>query len=563
MASSWVNDFDSLQASEAGGPGARPGRVVKKALSRKEKIQEELKLLEWHKLANESALKAALMQNKALKSMVPDGVPAHTVDDARWIKKVIEQEHIKPLEVSKDYVLEYERREKENQERLTAQVERHISTLKTLREKLESRAELKSKTDEYRAWQRDFSSKKQAVMVGKTLEEIEEERIAAEGGGGPASHDEAHGGSSSSAAKKAKVQAAVGNSQELSNVLESLNKLAELENRITSLERDNVYEKMISQERPKVSDRTVLDFRKARQGIEKGPTAIVYALRPKKTSWQVQVPSGRAPVGAAGAAVRAKQRGMMRGGDDQGDGGTFLTGYEGQEMDPDERRRERQRNLALAPAGQKEMRSRMQSKRARGKEQAAGGRRHDEAMKELNRRRNEQQIQKRPPRGIAAAALNRGAAAGIKSKNKHLQDFEKLKSGFKKRRGAEIFRPPPPSYSNPPPTHSILLSLPISLLPDEMQGLGNQRSARAGGGGLSAVRAVSQTAPAAGGGTGPRRLGGGVGGTTVSRIVGGGLTRRTDAPSMNRRGGAPSTAPIQGAAVMGIGGVRAIRQNRG
>lgn len=431
MASTWVNDFDSMQSSDApdgGGGGAKGGRV-KKVLSRKEKIQEELKLLEWHKLANESALKAALMQTKNLKHMQPDGVPAHTADDARWIKKVIEQEHIKPLEVNKEYVLEYERRERENQERLTAQVERHISTLKTLREKLENRAELKSRTDEYRSWQRDFSTKKQAVMVGKTLEEIEAEHLAQEECEGPASHGPGAGSSSSS--KKAKVAAAVGNSQELSNVLESLNKLAELENRITSLEKDNVYEKMLSSERPKVNDRTVLDFRKARQGLEKGPTAIVYAMRPKKTSWQVQLP-GKAAAGAAGAAVRAKQQRVMRGDDE---GGTFLTGYEGDSMDPDERRRERQRNMALAPAGQKQLRNRMQNKRARGKEQTQGAKRHDEAMKELNRRRNEQQIQKRPPRGVAAAAANKGAAAGIRSKNKHLQNFEKLKSGFQKRRG--------------------------------------------------------------------------------------------------------------------------------
>jgi len=79
-AASWVDDFNSFQASTDSGPGlGRSGGAPKKLLSRKEKIQEELKLLEWHKLANDAALKAALMQTKAIKSEVPDMVPLHTV----------------------------------------------------------------------------------------------------------------------------------------------------------------------------------------------------------------------------------------------------------------------------------------------------------------------------------------------------------------------------------------------------------------------------------------------------------------------------------------------------
>jgi len=447
MSSSWVNEFDSFQQSTDGGGRSvgGGGKAPKRVLSRKEKINEELKLLEWHKMANEAALKAALMQTKNLKSHVPDALPTHTTEDARWIKKVIEQEHIKPLEVSKDYVLEYERREKENQERLAAQVERHITTLKTLREKLETRAELKSRTDEYRAWQKDFSTKKQAVMIGKTLEEIEAERLAAEEGGDPASNDDG--------ARKKRAQAIAqqqgGSAQELSNVLDSLNKLAELESRITSLEKDNVYEKILQQERPAVNDRTVMDFRKARVSMpDKGPVAVTYAMRPKKSSWQVKLPAagrgagGGLPAGAGGAAARARQQAAAArdysGRDDDAEGGTFLTGFDGggMSMDPEERKRERRRQQAMAPPGQKNLRSRVQNKKSRVREEAAGARRHDEAMRELNKRRNEQQIQKRPPRQVAGLMGGKGASAGVKTKNKHLQDFEKLKSGFKKRRGA-------------------------------------------------------------------------------------------------------------------------------
>jgi hypothetical protein len=75
--------------------------------------------------------------------------------------------------VSKDFVLAYEKKEQENADRLTHQVDRHISTLKTLRQKLETRHELKTRTEEYRSWQRVFLPKKQAVMVGKTLAEYD------------------------------------------------------------------------------------------------------------------------------------------------------------------------------------------------------------------------------------------------------------------------------------------------------------------------------------------------------------------------------------------------------
>lgn len=86
---------------------------------------------------------------------------------------------------------------------LSNQVDRHITTLKTLRAKLESRLvgmvvaralrlpdvtiyslpppppslsyclvcrhDLKARSDEYRHWQKDFLPKKQAVMIGRYL----------------------------------------------------------------------------------------------------------------------------------------------------------------------------------------------------------------------------------------------------------------------------------------------------------------------------------------------------------------------------------------------------------
>ena len=41
-----------------------------------------------------------------------------------------------------------------------------------LRKSLEQKVDLKARTQEYRQWKRDFISKKEAVMMGKTLGNI-------------------------------------------------------------------------------------------------------------------------------------------------------------------------------------------------------------------------------------------------------------------------------------------------------------------------------------------------------------------------------------------------------
>eukprot|EP01031_Cornospumella_fuschlensis_P037461 gene37461-45493_t len=111
--------------------------------SRKEKLQAELQLLEWHKMANNAAIKGALLQTKTLRQESSNSSrhppqASSLKEDSRWIKTVIQQEHLKPLEVSRDFVLDFERRERENADHLANQVDRHITTLKSLRQKLEA-----------------------------------------------------------------------------------------------------------------------------------------------------------------------------------------------------------------------------------------------------------------------------------------------------------------------------------------------------------------------------------------------------------------------------------------
>lgn len=65
---------------------------------------------------------------------------------------------------------------------------------------------------------------------------------------------------------------------------------------------------------------------------------------------------------------------------------------------------------------------------------------HEAAMKEMARRKNENS--RKPAKiGISGAAHNkvvlpqRGIAAGVRNKNKHLQEFENLKTSYRKKKG--------------------------------------------------------------------------------------------------------------------------------
>lgn len=97
------------------------------------------------------------------------------------------------------------------------------------------------------------------------------------------------------------------------------------------------------------------------------------------------------------------------------------------------------RNQALAPAGVKNLKQRVNDRKGRQKEQMIGQKRHEDAMREMAKRKAEQ-LQKKT--GINAAARNtkrttapaRGAAAGVKTNNKYMQEFNKMKNANNKRK---------------------------------------------------------------------------------------------------------------------------------
>ena len=163
----WVSEFESFQWSEKKGNGrtsgggaaptsARSGRstAVERGIvtsgggdptKAMDNLRAEIKLLHWHKLANEAALKAALLKTRKIKARgggTSRPVPAMTTlsmpteERAAWMQQVIEEEQSKPLQVSKDFMCKYEEQERETEGRLDTEVAAHIRSLRNLRKQV-------------------------------------------------------------------------------------------------------------------------------------------------------------------------------------------------------------------------------------------------------------------------------------------------------------------------------------------------------------------------------------------------------------------------------------------
>ena len=229
------------KAHAAPPPTERPA-----AATTAEDLKAEMKLLHWHKLANEAALKAALIRTKKLRERDGDGGGGggggkeSFAAKAAWMQRVIEEEQSKPLQVSKDFISQYERQEALDAERLEKEVERHISCLKALRDKVQARDKLRERKEKYRRARSELDSQRQAH-----LERMRASAKSVTGAvtplGSSASPDKAGGsaiGRRSMKDTRTQVQGT------LTAVITSLDKLVDLERRISSLEKNSVYDTM-------------------------------------------------------------------------------------------------------------------------------------------------------------------------------------------------------------------------------------------------------------------------------------------------------------------------------
>ncbi len=142
------------------------------------------------------------------------------------------------------------------------------------------------------------------------------------------------------------------------------------------------------------------------------------------------------------------------GNNNRGQEGVFLTEYEnggdGRDApeDPETEEEEQQadfqsqraniaRMRATASMGQKNMQDRMNARRNKLKNDALAKQNHAKALEEMNRRR-----QQGPPKrkGPPPTRIVKGAAAGVKTTNRHLADFQSMKNNFSKKK--EVFGAP-------------------------------------------------------------------------------------------------------------------------
>lgn len=136
----------SATKRSAGGSGGNPSKAM-------DNLRAEIKLLHWHKLANEAALKAALLKTKKIKAKGWDAKPvpatstlAMSIEErAAWMQQVIEEEQSKPLQVTKDFMSKYEERERQTEGRLDSEVAGHIRSLRNLRKQVNTPTNGKAK----------------------------------------------------------------------------------------------------------------------------------------------------------------------------------------------------------------------------------------------------------------------------------------------------------------------------------------------------------------------------------------------------------------------------------
>ena len=201
-------------------------------------------------------------------------------EKAEWMQQIIEEEQSKPLEVDSDYLKDYETQERREEERLQEEVRRHIKSLRALRSDLRKREETRKRNMKYKMERAAFQSKQFSA------EDM---------------------GESSEPAMESRKQPVTGT---LSKVIHSLDKLVELEKRISHLEEDTGPASAM------FANRTSLQFsKKTTNSSGNAPSKTYFAMRVKQGqagnrggSQLPRLPRGRADDGKTASSVPQVQR---------------------------------------------------------------------------------------------------------------------------------------------------------------------------------------------------------------------------------------------------------------
>ena len=115
-------------------------------------LEQEMKLLRWHKLANEAALKAAIIRTRRLKDqdIAQELGKVEADEKLMWMQQIIEEEQGKPIEVNEAFIEEFRRNEEADNDRMKRKAEQHVESLRRLTVRLRKREELKNRNRAYR-----------------------------------------------------------------------------------------------------------------------------------------------------------------------------------------------------------------------------------------------------------------------------------------------------------------------------------------------------------------------------------------------------------------------------
>lgn len=168
--SGWVRELDSYQQRaddgaaddprvEAGHrpaalPTARAGKGARPATSQADELQQEMKLLNWHKLANEAALKAAIIKTSKIKKEDAQVASSLTLDEreerAQRVQQIIEEEQLRPLEVNSEFFRDFEAKGQRDEAKLEDDVQRHIQHLRRLKDAMAQKEDAQRRRRQYR-----------------------------------------------------------------------------------------------------------------------------------------------------------------------------------------------------------------------------------------------------------------------------------------------------------------------------------------------------------------------------------------------------------------------------
>ena len=160
-----VNSGGGLRLPPAAGasPRVHPGSSAEFGHTQQDSVAHELRMLNWYKLANEAAMKAALVKQKRFKEVPRYNPAAERVRQrASWMEQVIAEEQNKPLELPKDRYSDLLQQEATDRIKFAEKSQERFKKIKMLKRELEDKEMRKL---QYRRFLAEQEKQRRAAMA--------------------------------------------------------------------------------------------------------------------------------------------------------------------------------------------------------------------------------------------------------------------------------------------------------------------------------------------------------------------------------------------------------------